>query len=101
MIANPMRNGNTKSHPDLALRRSREAILRCTEKAGLDTLNFHQLDAVPDLTPGERDELYRALMDHFQIGQKRAAIRQWLAEQDEKRAAREMSSDLSALLNAL
>ena len=89
------------THTEADRSRSKESILRCLKKAGLDMLDFRQLDTVPNLTPEERSELYRALMEHLQVGQKRTAIRQWLAEQDEKRAAREASSSLTALLDAL
>ncbi len=82
------------------------------EKRILDYLNksiwfhgdipFTKLDtglvSIPD---EEKRAFYQNLTDFMCIRQIRAAIRDWLAEQEKKRAARESSGDLSTLLDAL
>ena len=80
--------------------RTREPLLFYLERANLDTLDFFQIDSVPNLNPKEREDLRRKLMEHLQIEQKRLAIRDWLAERDAKRATLE-APGFTALLENL
>lgn len=79
-------------------------IIKLIAKAGginEHYIYFEEIQSTARLTDNEREKLLQALLENTNAVQSRAAIRQWLTEQDEKRAVREASSDLASLLDAL
>ncbi len=78
----------------------KQTVLAYLDKVPALVAEFHEIRTSP-LTDEERGARYREFIEREKIPQLRAAIRQWLAEQDAKRAALESSSNLGDLLETL